>query len=582
MSWNYAIKPSKGLLANTLWTHGDIGDTLTFYDYTTDYNVIPMTGVQAEKTPTEFQGYRFNMPTLLEDLLGGQTSASNVLLAAFNVNPQGGESGAYLCFIMDVSQYTHTGNENWCRLRLRISKRLYDYAGTHYTESWPMGDTAQDGEFIFTSDVITDPYRKGPDFVIFLKTATYAGVDNIVAGWAHATDGGYADCYGTGMAYRMKKSFFLSSNGWGASAEIPEAEADSPEFGPASEPEGYESTGGFDDSSDQIDMPSKPQSVLSLGFVNVYKCDAGSLAMLGGELFPDIQFPSSLSDVGSVLAAIGDSIWNSKLIDYVISVHCVPGNVAGGNLEDIKVGTRTMTGILGRPITDEYVDFDFGSITVDPYYKNYADYMTEIQLYLPMYGFISLRPEEVIGGEINVKYRINVIDGSFTAFVFATSNRSKLYQSLIGQYGGSCVVHLPVSNMSYASMFSSLIGGAAGGAMAAMGVGGAAVTAAAVGLTAAPSVINAAQGGDVKKSNSYNASSSFMTRRKPYLIVTRPVSSFSTRYNIENGFPSNVAMTIGQCSGFTQAENAILDGIPCTIAEKQRIRQYLREGVIIK
>ena len=356
----------------------------------------------------------------------------------------------------------------------------------------------------------------------------------------------------------------------------------SPEFGPASDWEGYEPTGGFDDSSDTIGMPSLPQSVLSLGFVNVYKCDAGSLTQFGGELFPDIQWPSTLDQVGEVLAAVSDSIWNSKLIDYVISVHCVPGNVTGGNLTDIKVGTRTMTGIMGRPITSEYVDYDFGTVTLDKYYKNYADYMTEIQLFLPMYGFISIRPEEVIDGEINVKYRFNVIDGSFMAYVFSTSSRSKLKDSLIGQYGGSCIVHLPVSNLSYASMFSSMIGAGAAGAIAAMGVGGATATAAAVGLTAAPGIVNAAQGGDVKKSNSYNASSSFMSRMKPYMIVTRPVSSFSTMYNVESGLPSNIAMTLGECSGFTQADNAILDGIPCTLAEKQRIRQYLREGVIIK
>lgn len=353
----------------------------------------------------------------------------------------------------------------------------------------------------------------------------------------------------------------------------------SPEFGPASEPEGYEPEGGFDDSSDTIAIPSKPQSVLSLGFINVYKCDAGSLTQLGANLFPDIQFPTSLTDVGPVLAAISDSIWNAKLIDYVISVHCVPGDVPAGSATDIKIGTRTMLGIYGKPITDEYVDFDFGSISIDKYYKSYVDDMTEIQLYLPFYGFISLRPEEVIDGEIKVTYRFNVIDGSFTAFVLASSGRSRLKDSVIGQYGGSCVVHLPVSNASYASMFSSLIGAGAGVAAGAVAGGAGALAAS---LAASNGVFSAAQGADVKKSNSYNASSSFMTRRKPYLIVSRPVASVSTRYNVENGLPSNIAMTIGDCSGFTQAENAILDGIPCTDGEKERIRSMLRAGIIIK
>lgn len=577
--WQRVVIPDKGHFAGVPWIYGDLTGILEFSNYTSPYNDIPITGDEQHAHADDFVGYRIDNFNYFIEEVGMVT---DYLVAGWNLSPQGGESGAYLCMLMSLSNYVVTETATTIRIKISIVKRLYDYAGTHYTQSYPLGTYFQEADYTLRSTTAPDN-RQGLGIALFFKTATYNSELNYVIGIAHILKSGDTTCYGSSRGFRMKSSFLKSSDGWGANAEIPETEGgDSPEFGPQSEPEGYDSTGGFDDSSDLIDMPSKPQSVLSLGFVNVYKCDAGSLTMLGGELFPDIQFPSSLTDIGPVLAAIGDSIWNSKLIDYVISVHCVPGDVTGGNLEDIKVGTRTMTGILGRPISNEYVDFDFGSITVDPYYKNYADYMTEIQLYLPMYGFVSLRPEEVIGGEIQIKYRINVIDGSFTAFIFATSNRSKLYKSLIGQYGGSCIVHLPVSNLSYASMFSSLIGAGAGGAMAAMGVGGATATAAAIGLTAAPSIVNAAQGGDVKKSNSYNASSSFMTRRKPYLIVTRPVSSFSTRYNLENGLPSNVAMTLGQCVGFTQAENAILDGIPCTLAEKQRIKQYLREGVIIK
>ena len=367
--------------------------------------------------------------------------------------------------------------------------------------------------------------------------------------------------------------------------DVPTVE-ESPEFGPASDAEGYTGGGGaggptaFDDHSDVIGIPTAPQSILGLGFLNVYKCDASSLTDFGGELFPDITFPTQLSDVGEVLAAVGQSIWNSKLIDYVISVHCVPTDVPAGTLQNIKIGTRTLTTINGRPITNEYVDFDFQSITIDEYYHNYIDYMCRFTLYLPFYGFVSLKPEEILGGSIQVKYRFNVIDGSFMAYILCTCARSKMQNTLIGQYGGSAIVHLPVSNLSYSSMFASMIGGSATAAAGmASGNIGAMVSGA---LTEASGIAQALQGGDVKKSNSYNASSSFMTRRKPYIIVERPISSFSTLYNQENGLPSNIVYPIGACEGFTQVNNAILDGIPCTDQEKERLRAMLREGIIIK
>lgn len=358
-------------------------------------------------------------------------------------------------------------------------------------------------------------------------------------------------------------------------SDDPPSEEFDPDFGPASTPEGY--TGGsFDDHSDTIGIPTAPQSVISLGFVNVYKCPANSLTDFGAALFPEITWPSSLSEVGDVIKAASDSIWNSKLIDYVISIHCVPGDVPAGSLTDIKVGARTMTGIMGRPINSEYYDFDFGSIHTDDIFKNFADSMCECQLYLPFYGFVSLRPEEWNGGDIAVKYRFNAIDGSFTAYILSTSGRSKLSNSLVGQYGGSCCIHLPVSGNSYASMFSSMVGGAA---IAVSGVASGNIGAAGGALTALGGL---GGGGDAKKNNSYNASSSFMTRRRPYLLISAPVPAFSTRYNIENGLPSNTVYTLGQCHGFTQAENAILDGIPCTVDEKKRIEEYLKTGVIIK
>lgn len=362
-----------------------------------------------------------------------------------------------------------------------------------------------------------------------------------------------------------------------------------PDFGPEGEEGGYGPTdpggsgggsGGpgptFDGVSDPwIDYTLKP-GIAALGLVNLYKCDAGSLVNLGAELFPDIHWPTSLSDVGEVLAAVSDSIWNSKLIDYIVSAHIIPIDVTGGNLEDIKVGTRTMTGILARPITDDIVEFDCGTIHIDEYYTSFVDYMTRARLYLPFYGFINLKSEYWQSADLQVKYRFNVIDGSFIALVYSTISRhQKLCKTLIGQYTGCACVHVPMTGASYASMFGGMISGAAG-----MAAGLATMNPA----LAATSAINvaASSAGNMESSNSYNASAGFYGHPCPYLIIERPVSHFSTLYNTERGLPLMKAMTIGSCSGFTQAEDVILDGIPCTDAEKEKIRSMFKSGVIIK
>ena len=490
---------------------------------------------------------------------------SNVLYASFDI--EGHQDFKRELRFLVSSIFSQTGPDRYDgSYVVRPYLRIYTDATT-YTDT-ALGTSPQSVQ-IHRNDG-SGVYERTTGIVF--ANVTYSGHHYVLLGAAVAQDQAGTIKYLEEFTYYDYNTFFQTLGGY------PEEGTYSPEFGPASEPEGY-SGYNYDDHSDPIDMPTAPQSILSLGFVNVYKCDTNALTDFGRALFPEITFPQSLSDVGEVLAAVSDSLWNAKLIDYVISVHCVPGNVTAGALEDIKVGARTMTGILARKITSEYVDVDFGSIETDQLFKNFADYMCSCELYLPFYGFVSLKPEEWNGGKISVKYRFNAIDGSFTAFVFASSNKSKLKDSLIGEYGGSCVVHLPVSNLSYASMFSGMIGGGAAAAMG-MASGGAGMVAGA--LTASNAVISGAAGGDVKKSNSYNASSSFMTRRKPYLIISAPVPSFSERYAIENGLPSNVVYTLSQCKGYTVVDNPILNGIPCTAAEMERIRNLLKSGVVIK
>ena len=263
-------------------------------------------------------------------------------------------------------------------------------------------------------------------------------------------------------------------------------------------------------------------------------------------------------------------------MNYIVSVQLSPIDVTGGALEDIKIGPRTMTGILARPISSDVIEIDCGTIHVDEFYTSYIDYMTRCRVYIPFYGMVTIKPEYWQSADLQLKYLWNVMDGSFVAQLFSTVTRhQKPFTAMIGQYSGAACVHLPLSGANYATMFSTLTG-AAGGMMAGAASGNVAV--------AATSAMNlaGAMNGDMQASNAYNASSAFYGHARPFVIIERPVSHFSTRYNVEKGLPALVSKRLGDCSGFTIAEDAILSGIPCTVDEKNRIQNYLRTGVIIK
>lgn len=351
------------------------------------------------------------------------------------------------------------------------------------------------------------------------------------------------------------------------------------DFGPSSESDGYD---GYTPAraGDNITIPTKPASSLASGLINLYKADQGALQNLGAELFPSLTIPTSITDIPTAIVdaiqVFSDSIWNKNLIDYVISIHVVPCAVSAGSLEDIKVGPRTLTGVLCRPISDEYVDVDCGSVDVDAVYKNFGDYLTRLNLFLPFYGFVPISIEDAMGGEIGVKYRFNVIDGSFVVWVTSTSNKAKTTSGIIGQYSGAAVVHLPLTGANYSNMFSSLIGGAAtvAAASGAVGVAGA----------VASSALNVMSNGNGQRvgSNSYSASGAFMSRRRPFIVVERPISSFSQYYLDETGAPSNVEYTLGNCSGFTKCVNPIVEGIPgATDKDMAEIKRLLMEGVYL-
>lgn len=366
-------------------------------------------------------------------------------------------------------------------------------------------------------------------------------------------------------------------------------------YGDASGEGGY--TGGsFDDSSDTIGIPSTPAlGVTSAGFVNVYNPSAGALQNLGAELFPDLTFTpdAPISGTGGVTEAIeamatalvnfGNQIpnivnmyINSNLIQYVIDCHILPVAPSVGTSENIKIGFKTFTPSAAR-VTSDYVDFDCGTLSLSEFYANFIDYApyTRAKLFLPFVGFVDIAPEYWQSGSLNVIYRFNIIDGSFMAFVKSTSSKSKLSDSVIAQYGGNACVHIPLTGLNYSSMVSGVVSAAAAVVSAQSGV-----QAATKAIGGAVDVMNSKP--PVQQSNGYNATTSFLGVRTPYLLIERSVSNFSASYASEKGIPSNISTSFANLSGFTTASDIHLDGITgATEAELNEIARLLSEGVIL-
>ena len=372
----------------------------------------------------------------------------------------------------------------------------------------------------------------------------------------------------------------------------PEAEEVSPDYGEASGPGGYDG-GTFDDSSDVIGVPTMPSiGVSSIGFVNVYNPSSGALTQLGEELFPDFTPISpytptgntvidAITDVAEALANIASNIpnviamyANAQLINYIIDCHIIPVTPTVGSSQAIKIGYRTMSQFAPK-VSSDYVDCDCGNISIGEYYRNFIDYgpYTQAKLFLPFVGFVPIEPELFQSGVLHVIYRFNVIDGSFMAFVLSTSSKSKLANTVIGQWGGNACVHVPITGINYSNMVSGIAAGASA-TVAEIGKGSliGAADAALNTSTAAPAL---------QSSNGYNATTSFLSVRTPYLVIERSVSHYSKDYGHEQGYPSEITADWSKLSGYTESDSIHLDGLGATEEELKEISSLLAAGVIL-
>lgn len=277
----------------------------------------------------------------------------------------------------------------------------------------------------------------------------------------------------------------------------------------------------------------------------------------------------------SQLNSLGAWLWSSNFIDQLLKifndpmqaiiglhkVYATPNISGSGN---IKVGYLD-SGVPSNIVGNQYTYIDCGTVSLREYYGNILDYSpyTTVQLYLPFIGIVSLDIADVSRSSITVKYGVDVLTGACLASVSVQRDNAG---GVLYQYSGNCACQYPLSSGSYMGMVTGAIG--AIGSLARGNIIG-------TGLSIAGMHTN------IEHSGGFSGNAGAMGIKKPYLIISRPQSVMNEGFPSIQGYPSNYFTRLGNCSGFTQIAECHVENIPATDKELDKIKDLLKEGVIL-
>ena len=319
-----------------------------------------------------------------------------------------------------------------------------------------------------------------------------------------------------------------------------------------------------DDQSDTIGLPTldflNANSISNTKFFSCYKMTPGQLSVFSEKLW---------TGWNDILQSLQNSVL--KPLDFVVSLNMLPVNVES-TPKVIKLGWFTIDALVqGGLINQQYVRVDCGSLTVKKKWGGAIDYQTDVSLFLPFIGEVSLNTNEVMGATLSIIYTVDIMSGNCIASVQVVNDG---LNAILYQYNGNVASNYAITSVDYSNVM-------AGALQLAQGIGSIATGNMLGGISSVVGATsNMLSGGDIKRAGNLSATSGFMGIKKPYLILSRPIQSMPSDYNTFRGYVSNITLALSECSGYTKVAEIHLENIPATSAELDELDGLLKAGVI--
>ena len=331
---------------------------------------------------------------------------------------------------------------------------------------------------------------------------------------------------------------------------------------------------------DPVTQPGAPDesqaSAVRSGFINCYMMTQAELDKVCDCLYSD-----------TLLNALKQIETNP--LDFIVSLMVFPTNPDVGASEAIKFGKWSCisapspkalgTDMSGAKLSSQFKVVDFGTLQIPENWGSFLDYESQIELYLPFVGTVSIDVSECMGGSINVQYTIDFFTGMCVANVLCSKPafvlpNGDVIQNVEAQHAfqGNCAIQIPLSAINYGNMVGSLINACTQG-----------ITNPVAGLiNAGETALSGGFRPSVTSKGNIVANSGFCSVLYPYIRITRPITAEPESFQEVLGYPSYINTTLGECEGLCVCEDIDIEGITgATENELSRIKSLCSEGVYI-
>lgn len=276
------------------------------------------------------------------------------------------------------------------------------------------------------------------------------------------------------------------------------------------------------------------------------------------------------------LINLNDFLWSTNFADvigkYILGdpMACITGimslpftvpEVNRGSIYNISILNQD-TGAKGTRLTSLIAYIDCGQLEIRPYWGNFMDYNTDIQIYVPYCGTYHLDINEVMGSILDLSYKVDIMTGACVATLYVTNGT---YRAPLYTFSGTMGIEYPLSSADRSRLISATMGALSNPPATVL-------QAVATGVSAnAP---------NIQHNGAYNGNSGALSPQQPYLIIRRQVQSLPESYSDYIGYPSNITGYIKDVRGFAKVSDIHLN-ISCLSSERDELLSILHDGFYV-